>query len=371
MSCFSFTAASQRQHWISGKRSFCGGMRILSGYVLVLLMVFFLLSTSVYARPSYSSGLRTLGIWLPEKSLRLDINIWYPATRKASQLSYTPWTLQAARNSPFVEGKFPLLLLSHATPGNRFSYHETAARLAARGFIVVAPTHAGDNIDDMSYVFSLEQLTKRVEHLKATLDIVLSREELISSINREEIGVIGFSAGGTAALLLGGASLTGENWEAYCSQAGQEDVYCTPWAKKRLSQMAAALPLKEVLKDERIRAVAAIAPGYGMFFTASSCGAFTSELLLVRADADDVDRAPFHADNLRTVFSEKSHFASLPYANDGGMMSACPPALQEEMPEVCYSVNAEQREVIQKKLNALLFDFFNSVFPFVPEKVEK
>ena len=53
-----------------------------------------------------------------------------------------------------MEWKLRWLLCSTTTPGNRFAYHETEARLAASGFIVGAHTHAGDNIDAMSYVFS-------------------------------------------------------------------------------------------------------------------------------------------------------------------------------------------------------------------------
>ena len=45
-----------------------------------------------------------------------------------------------------MEGKHPLILLSHDSAGSRFSLHELASELARNGFVVLAFTHPGDNV---------------------------------------------------------------------------------------------------------------------------------------------------------------------------------------------------------------------------------
>ncbi|MDE5879394.1 MAG: hypothetical protein K2G99_05165, partial [Desulfovibrio sp.] len=53
---------------------------------------------------AYKPAFRTLGELTGEPALRLDINVWYPGTRAPRELSYTPWTLYAARNGRPAEG---------------------------------------------------------------------------------------------------------------------------------------------------------------------------------------------------------------------------------------------------------------------------
>ena len=155
----------------------------------------------------HNAGFRTIGIWQQEQQLRLDINVWYPTARRPADLNYSPWTLHAARNAPPREGRFPVILLSHATAGTRFSYHELAAWLARNGFVVAAPTHPGDNMDDMHALYTLEQLSGRVHHLRTTLDILAGDAQLGPVLDLDRVGVAGFQAGATAALLMGGAGL--------------------------------------------------------------------------------------------------------------------------------------------------------------------
>ena len=90
---------------------------------LFIPLLFFLLSAvpagSAAAADSYQVGFRTLGQWSADTNLRLDVNIWYPSLRPPRELNYAPWTIAAARNGKPVEGRFPLLRLSHASPGTR------------------------------------------------------------------------------------------------------------------------------------------------------------------------------------------------------------------------------------------------------------
>lgn len=331
---------------------------VVARALFCLLLVMATLPTDGRAAESFHPGFKTLGIWMPEKNLRLDINVWYPSVRLPFEVNYSPWSFQAARNGKEVPGRFPLLLLSHDSSGTRFSYHETAAYLARSGFVVAAPTHDGDNMDDMSKLFTLEQLTDRARQLGATLDTVLSQPSIASSIDPNRVGVIGFGIGGTAALLIGGALPDGTGWAAYCSRVGAADAYCSDWAASRMARLVAELPLKTSPADARVKAVAAVAPGYGMLFSRESMRYFYPPLLLIRAGKDAINRSPLHADAILAALSRAAEFRTLDQADATSLMSACPPELQQDLPELCGDLSPEERRRIHGRLNPMLARFF-------------
>lgn len=305
-------------------------------------------------------GVKTLGIWLPAEQVRLNINVWYPSIRKPSVVNYNPWKILASRNGKEVPGRFPLLLLSHDSPGGRFSHHSLAAFLAQSGFVVVAPTHHGDNTNNMQNLFTLKQLLQRVDQMKATLETVLQHPETMHSIDPDRIGIMGFGTGATTALLMGGALPNSAGWANYCTQAGSADTYCTAWAVARLNKLMRSLPLKASLADQRIKAVAAVAPAYGMLFDKESMRYFYPPLLIIRADEDDINRAPLHADALRQLLNTPPKFASIQKADAASLMASCPPAFQRDLPELCNSVSLEDRLNIHSTLENQLGDFFLS-----------
>lgn len=303
-------------------------------------------------------GIKTIGIWLPDANVRLNVNVWYPSVRKATLVNYNPWKIIAARNGKEAVGRFPLLLLSHDSSGERFSHHSLAALLARSGFVVVAPTHHGDNTNNMQNLFSLQQLTQRVAQLKTTLDTVLQHPETMHSIDPDRIGILGFGTGGTAALLMGGALLSKDGWADYCAKAGSADSYCAPWAAGRMNTLVQGLPLKASLADQRIKAVAAIAPAYGMLFTKQSLQYFYPPLLLVRAENDSVNRSPWHVDALRGLFAKVPQFYVLPGADAASLTAPCPPAFQRDLPEQCNSVSPAERTTIHSHLERVVSKFF-------------
>ncbi|MEG2172957.1 MAG: dienelactone hydrolase family protein [Desulfovibrionaceae bacterium] len=327
----------------------------------LLLMCLFLCALPSPARAEFENlypGIKTLGIWLPENNVRLNINVWYPSVRKPTVVNYNPWKILASRNGKEAVGRFPLLLLSHDSPGGRFSHHDLAVFLARSGFVVVAPTHHGDNTNNMQNLFTLRQLTQRVIQMKATLDTVLRHPETMQHIDPDRIGIVGFGTGGSTALLMGGALLSKEGWAGYCAKASKGDPYCTPWASARMRTLLEKLPLKVSLADQRIKAVAAVAPAYGMLFSKASLKYFYPPLLLISAGKDTINRAPWHADALRELFSTAPQFFTLKNADAASLMAACPPSFQRDLPELCNSVSQAERLNIHHELETLLARFF-------------
>ena len=324
---------------------------------MALLCALFGFPAQAQADPPLQPGFRTLGVWEPSYATRLDFAIWYPTLRKPATINYGDWSFQASRGATPIPGRHPLLLLSHDTSGSRFSLHTLATTLARRGFIVIAPTHLGDNETEMNTLFTLKQITNRVEQLQAALDSLLSTPEISEFIDTRRIGLLGVGAGASATLMLAGASINPAGWEGYCQK--QQDLipqnpYCTPWARQRMDIMTSEKKPKLPATDPRIKVFAAVAPWYSMLFTPETLTRVKAPLLLL--GADKMAASPLtETIALRDSLPVPPVFAVIPEANAVTLSSACAEALQN-VPELCRQ--SHERTDVQEDLALAASSFF-------------
>lgn len=302
-----------------------------------------------------------MGVWNLDSRMRFDFNIWYPTQRTGQPVNISYWLLEdVALNAKPIEGKFPLLIISHASPGNRFSYEYLASYFTRQGYIVAAPGHPTDSMENMEDLFSWNQLLNRVQEIKSTLDLLLSDKNFSKIIDPSRIAFIGFGSGATAGLLLCGAEPNCEKWPEYCAIAGKNDVYCSLWARERINLICNSFPLKMNLKDKRIKSVALIAPAYGMMFTKLSFTDVNIPILLVGAGKDNFNKVELHCEPLARILGKKANYLDLPTADAGALMSACSQVLQLELPELCVSVSKDERKNLHHKLEQALWTFFSN-----------
>ncbi len=338
----------------------CLASDCLRGFVMALAFWLVLLHAPTHATANMHPGFKTMGLWLPETDERMDVAVWYPSIRVPSEFRIYEWTLEVARNGKPVPGRFPLILLSHGTGGSRFSHHDTAGELGANGFVVAGITQPGENIGGASALFTLRQLVQRPRQVSQLLDHLLRDPAMLEMIDPGRIAAVGFGVGGTTALMLAGGIPDGAGWTDYCERASQGDPYCSPWARARLDALRddlKSLKTLPVLRDTRVRAAVAVAPAYGMLFSRSSMSAVNIPVSIIKAGQDEVNRAPFHADAIRSALTPSPEFAILAEADHFSLMAACPPQLEGILPEVCGGVSPETRERIHMTLNGHLLRF--------------
>lgn len=333
-------------------------MRFLLSLLCFLLVAACGLCLSPSCRAEgYQVGFRTIGQWQVENALRLDVNIWYPSIRAPRELDYPPWTIEAARGGKPVEGRFPVLVLSHASPGARFSYHQTAAWLAMHGFVVAAPTHAFDSMYNMDALFTWRQFHTRAVDISTTLNILQKSPDLAPMVDMNRVGVIGYGTGGLAALLTGGAVPDCGARSEYCAGLGQQDMYCNPWASDKLDTLCATLPPRKSLADTRVKAVVAVSPAFALLLSKKSLRHYSPPTLLVAGGAEVEDR-PETIRLLASWFPRPVDVLEIELADTGAFMSPCPPVLLEDLPELCSSVSPDERAGILENLHAALLTFF-------------
>ena len=171
------------------------------------------LPASFFAPPAarYAVGFRRLPLARDSSTLGagvriLDTFVWYPAPADATGAV----AFGGIEGAPLAPGApFPLLLFSHGScsfPGAS-SFLTTA--LAARGFVVVAPTHPGNSFAEYPRCADdgavLDAFLNRAGDVEYVLDRVLelsadAGDALAGAIDASRIGMSGWSFGGQTTL---------------------------------------------------------------------------------------------------------------------------------------------------------------------------
>lgn len=155
---------------------------------------------------------------MPRADRTLTTEIWYPAADgTAPGTTYdtvlrdgeTPVQLsgRAARDAAPASGTFPLVLISHGYPGNRFLMSHLGENLASKGYVAVSADHPDSTYSDMA-LFASTLVNRPLD--QAFLFDALSQldDEIGAIIDAENAGLVGYSMGGYGALIFGGAGLS-------------------------------------------------------------------------------------------------------------------------------------------------------------------
>ena len=144
---------------------------------------------------------------------RLTVEVWYPADLAGGEpggtyeaITRNPQitaTLQgrAARNSEaLVElGPYPLIIISHGYPGNRYLLSHAGENLASKGYVVASIDHKESTYEDQQSIAST--LYNRPIDQRTVLNSMAALSEDIESpfyslVDSENTGIIGYSMGG-------------------------------------------------------------------------------------------------------------------------------------------------------------------------------
>ena len=165
--------------------------------------------------PRHGVGRSTLLLVDAARADRLvPIDVWYPAAPGApgarSQYELLPgvgFTATAAADAAISDGRHPLVLWSHGRTATRSTYALLCEALAARGFVVIAPEHAGDALGDWILGAAVDDETNeknRVADAHLVLNTVLGGSGPLAAIaahvDLDRIAAAGHSYGGFTAL---------------------------------------------------------------------------------------------------------------------------------------------------------------------------
>ena len=228
----------------------------------------------------------------------LTLEIWYPATLAAGQKAEGDYRVitrdpsvtavlhgKAVRDAApeTASAAFPLVIISHGYPGNRFLMSHLAENLASKGFVVASIDHKDSTYDDQRafastlYNRPLDQLF--VLNEMARLGRAGSGSFLSGLVDATRTGLVGYSMGGYGLVNTIGGGF---------SKAS--DTYNGAPPNHLLADRGAANPEYRRTIDARIKAAIAIAP-WGMqngFWDAEGLKGITTPVLFVAGSVDNV-----------------------------------------------------------------------------------
>jgi predicted dienelactone hydrolase len=238
----------------------------------------------------------------PTYDRMLTVEVWYPAAvGTVAGGSYTALLRdgvtsvellgQAARDAlPLAGARYPLVILSHGYPGNRFLLSHLGENLASKGYVVASIDHPDSTYDDMTAFGST--LVNRPWDQRFVLDSLAGLEgDLGAIIDADHTAIIGYSMGGYGALIFAGAGVT---------EAAPSFSYSAP--QRLLERNMVGTDTLAALVDSRVKAVVAFAP-WGRntdFWDAGGLAGIEKPLLLIAGSVDDVSVYSF----LRQIFVE-------------------------------------------------------------------
>ncbi len=225
----------------------------------------------------------------------LTVEMWYPAAEGATgdtgQKAYirdgvTEVTLEGRAMRDAAPAKaadpYPLVMLSHGYPGNRFLMSHLGENLASKGYVVASIDHTDSTYRTQAAFGStlvnrpLDQLFVLDEMARISAD---PTSDMAGLIDADHTGLIGYSMGGYGAVITAGAGVTeasvGYSWGA-------------PQGTLGIHQQGSET--HEALSDPRIKTAIAIGP-WGMnagFWDAEGLAGIDIPMLFIAGSADAV-----------------------------------------------------------------------------------
>ncbi|MFK7853897.1 MAG: alpha/beta hydrolase family protein [Granulosicoccus sp.] len=267
---------------------------------------------------------------LPTYDRPLTVQMWYPsfpgatgskalraflrdATTEVSL--YGQATLWAA---PILNaGPFPLVIVSHGYPGNRFLLSHLAENIASKGYIVASIDHTDSTYRTQAAFGStlrnrtLDQLFVLNEMARLNTD---SGSFLHGLVDTDNTAVVGYSMGGYGAVITAGGGVT---------EASVAFPFSPPFGNLGIHQ--AGSDSHTALIDPRIKTAIAVAPwgrNFG-FFDADSLAGVQIPMLFIAGSDDDVSlyeggirsiwEESVNVDRALLTFDNANHNAAAPY----------------------------------------------------------
>ena len=267
---------------------------------------------------------------LPRYDRPLTLEVWYPAAIGTGYEGVYKGVLlrdgvtrvdlrgRAVRDAEPAkpDTAYPLIIVSHGYPGNRFLMSHLGENLATKGYVVVSIDHTESTYDNRAAFGST--LVNRSIDQTFVVDTVdgMSKEDgnfLSGLVNADDTGLIGYSMGGYGAVITAGGGVTRASTEyEWGAPAGTLEVHL------------AGSDTHEALIDPRIKAAVSIAP-WGMntgFWDAAGLSGVRIPMFFIAGSDDDVSgyengtRAIFdlstNTDRYLLTFEYANHNAGAP-----------------------------------------------------------
>ncbi len=312
--------------------------------VLLICLSSSLLTVQAAPPAHWSVGYHRLTFLDPLDLQPMTAIAFYPSSGRERQSRLGNYMVQASENSPVAIGRYPLLMLSHGNVGTPLALHDLATSLARKGFVVVAVLHPGDNYKDQSRLGTLSNLYGRPMQISEAITATLGDPMLSPFVEAENIGVIGYSAGGETALILAGAQPNLERLRRYCQERPDDKDACNT-----KGELIVDRDDLQPMADPRVQALLLMAP-LSLMFGRQTLADVHVPVLMYSGGADKLVFPDKNAAALARKLPVAPEFKLIAGAGHFVFMAPCSPEQLKATPGLCTDAEGVNREDIHRDL---------------------
>ncbi len=320
---------------------------------IILMMLVFLMTAPVFGKELISNvGIRLISTEFPATDSEIKAVLWYPTLVAPKRTMMGPFELNVAKDSKIQKGSYALIVISHGSQGSHMGHRDTAFYLAKRNYFVISILHPRNNFLDDSDGRTTANWINRPLHISTMLDYVLNDNSYKNYIDRERIGVIGFSAGGYTALSLVGGVPDAAAISSHCIENKKNDpIFCGgPDLLYRAANLFSSQTILENTADPRVKAAVLLAPVGVLFKDQQSLSEVNVPLRIYRGGKDKVLQYPHHAESIRQKLVEKPQFVSVKNAGHYSFMAP----IQENMKDKIGPIGKDPQGFNRQKFHAVM-----------------
>ena len=278
---------------------------------------------------------------------------FYPSTGIEHSSKVEGYLISARQDAKVAIGRFPMLMLSHGNTGTPLALHDLATSLARKGFVVVAVIHPGDNSSDHSRLGTLSNLYGRPLQISEAISATLADPMLSPFVNAEQVGVIGYSAGGETALILSGATPDLDRLRRYCQERPDDHDACNTQGELIVDRDDL-----QPVADPRVHALLLMAP-LSLKFGRHTLADVHVPVLLYSGDGDKLVAFDKNAAALARKLPTAPDFKLLAGAGHFVFMAPCTKEQLAAMPALCTDADGVDRKDIHRNLISEAGRFFS------------
>lgn len=253
------------------------------------------------------TGIATFHYFDQARNRPVITEVWYPVDRDIPAQPPSGFWLRCdeARDAPLSrkKSKYPLIILSHGSGGDRYTISWLAEVLAANGYIAAAMDHYGNTWNN-KIPENYARPWERPKDITFALDQLLTNSPFKDRIDQSKIGFAGYSLGGATGLWVAGAqagTVDIENIHKHCLKDIGDVVPMSVLEKIDFKQVEGSFI------DKRISAMVLMAPALGWLFNSSSLESVRIPVFIFATEKDQVVPLESNA----KVFAKKLARASL------------------------------------------------------------
>lgn len=297
--------------------------------------------------------------------------IWYPTLdsvikKEPKESRKTLFkTIETIPNATISDEKFPLILVSHGTGGNRFSLTWFIERMVKEGYIVVSLDHYGNSTFN-KIPREFVKWWERAIDVQFVLTNVLKDNEIGTKVDTSRIGGVGFSLGGYTNIALAGGYVD-RQVKSDENDAEREMPAEFPKTDEIIDFDTDSLIVssyhtyKDHVKDDRIKAFFVMAPAIGFgFHSKEQTNKISAPVFIVAGKGDAntpvKNNAVKYNDLIKTskihLFGKDvGHYVFLNESTEFGKQIA---------PEITIDKPTVSRKAIHEETLVLALDFFKN-----------